>query len=137
MVLIFFPTIWPNASDSCWPPSKQATELERRMLASEQRVTELNRVLDETAVSYRDLQQEHAATLEELAWYKRWAYGRRRERLQEDQGQGHLFELDADFAGPNRSSATAGPRRHRGGAWPLPAPQEARDRLGQAAADPP
>ena len=74
---------------------KQTTELERRMLASEQRVTELNRVLDETAVSYRDLQQEHAATLEELAWYKRWAYGRRRERLQEDQGQGHLFELDA------------------------------------------
>ena len=74
---------------------KQATELERRRLASEQRATELKRVLDETAVSYRDLRQEHAATLEELAWYKRWAYGRRRERLQEDQGQGHLFELDA------------------------------------------
>ena len=74
---------------------KQTTELERRMFASEQRVTELNRVLDETAVSYRDLQQEHAATLEELAWYKRWAYGRQRERLQEDQGQRHLFELDA------------------------------------------
>ena len=74
---------------------KQATELERRRLASEQRATELKRVLDETAVSYRALQQEHAATLEELAWYKRWAYGRRRERLQEDQGQGHLFDLDA------------------------------------------
>lgn len=68
---------------------QQATHLE-------QRVAELNRVLDETASSYQTLQQEHAATLDELAWYKRWAYGRRRERLGEDQGQGHLFELDED-----------------------------------------
>ena len=79
---------------------KQATELERRMLASEQRATELNRVLDETATSYQALQQEHAATLDELAWYKRWAYGRRRERVPEDQGQGHLFALDADSSIP-------------------------------------
>ena len=37
--------------------------------------------------------QEHAATLDELAWYKRWAFGRRRERFTEGEGQGHLFEL--------------------------------------------
>ena len=88
---------------------QQATELERRMLASEQRVAELNRVLDETAVSYRDLQQEHAATLEELVWYKRWAYGRRRERLQEDHGQGHLFPLDADSLVPTDPSQPKAP----------------------------
>ncbi len=73
---------------------QQATQLERRVTESEQRAAELNRVLDETAASYQELQQEHAATLDELAWYKRWAYGRRRERLAEDKGQGHLFELD-------------------------------------------
>lgn len=73
---------------------QQAAQLERRMTESEQRAAEQNRVLEETVASYQELQQEHAATLDELAWYKRWAYGRRRERLVEDQGQGHLFELD-------------------------------------------
>ena len=76
---------------------KQATQLERRVADSEQQVVELNRVLGETAASYQALQQEHAATLDELAWYKRWAYGRRRERFSEDQGQGHLFELNVDL----------------------------------------
>ena len=64
---------------------------------SREQVAELNRVLDETAASYQELQQEHAATLDELAWYKRWAYGRRRERVAEDKGQGHLFDLDPDL----------------------------------------
>jgi len=73
---------------------QQARELERGTAESEQKAVELNRVLDETAASYETLQQEHAATLDELEWYKRWAYGRRRERFVEDQGQGHLFELD-------------------------------------------
>jgi transposase len=73
---------------------QQAAQLERRVTESEQRAAEQNRVLQETAASYQELQQEHAAALDELAWYKRWAYGRRRERLVEDQGQGHLFELD-------------------------------------------
>jgi len=62
----------------------------------EQRVAELGRVLDETAASHESLQQEHAATLAELAWHKRWAFGRRRERFTEGQGQGHLFDLDSD-----------------------------------------
>jgi len=76
---------------------QQATQLERRVVESEQQVGELNRVLSETATSYQELQQEHAAALDELAWYKRWAYGRRRERFNEGEGQGHLFDLDADL----------------------------------------
>jgi transposase len=89
---------------------KQSTQLERRVVESEQRlaaasqrvreseqqVADLNRVLGETAASYQQLQQEHTATLDELAWYKRWAYGRRRERLHEGEGQGHLFDLNSD-----------------------------------------
>jgi transposase len=76
---------------------QQATQLERRVVESEQQVAELNRVLSETSASYESLQQEHATTLDELAWYKRWAYGRRRERFSEGEGQGHLFDLDADL----------------------------------------
>ena len=116
---------------------KQATQLERRVVESEQQVAELNRVLGETAASYQELQQEHAATLDELAWYKRWAYGRRRERLSEDQGQGHLFDLDSDLpANTDPAELDEFRRRHRR-ARPSPPPQETRDRLGQAAADPP
>ena len=80
---------------------KQATQLEQKAAVAEQRaaqsqqqVTELNRVLNETAASYQELQQEHATTLDELAWYKRWAFGRRRERFTESEGQGHLFDLE-------------------------------------------
>lgn len=75
---------------------QQAEEAQQRAAASEQQVGELNRVLDETAASHQKLQEEHAATLDELDWYKRWAFGRRRERFIEDEGQGHLFDLDLD-----------------------------------------
>jgi transposase len=91
---------------------QQATHLE-------QRVAELNRVLDETAASHKALQQEHAATLDELAWYKRWAYGRRRERLSEDQGQSHLFALhpdlpiDTDLSEPTTSDDEVDVHGHR------------------------
>ena len=34
------------------------------------------------------VRQEHMAVLEQLAWYKRWVHGRRRERIVE--GEGHL-----------------------------------------------
>ena len=73
-------------------------EAERRAAESEQRVAELDRVLDETAASHEELKQTHAATLDELAWYKRWAFGRRRERFTEGKGQGHLFELELPSA---------------------------------------
>ena len=91
---------------------QQATQLEDRVVESEQRLSEarqrvaeseekaaeLGRVLDETAASFEVLKQEHAATLDELAWYKRWTFGRRRERFSEAEGQGHLFELDPPVA---------------------------------------
>ena len=73
---------------------RQSVQLEKKVAASQQEVAELNRVLDETAASFEDLKQEHAAALDELAWHKRWAFGRRRERFTEGEGQGHLFDLD-------------------------------------------
>jgi transposase len=76
-----------------------AAGAERRARDSEQQTAELNRVLDETAASYQELQQQHAATLDELAWYKRWAFGRRRERFVEGEGQTHLFDLDVETKG--------------------------------------
>jgi transposase len=72
---------------------RRAAEAEQRAAGLGQQVAELDRVLDETAASFEALKQEHAATLEELAWYKRWAFGRRRERFTEGEGQGHLFDL--------------------------------------------
>ena len=76
---------------------QHATQAEQRVAQSEQHVAELSRVLDETAASYQELQQTHAATLDALAWYKRWAFGRKRERFAEGQGQGHLFDWDLDL----------------------------------------
>ena len=72
---------------------RRATESERRATNSEQRIAELDRVLNATSASYEELQHEHASMLEELAWYKRWVHGRRRERVIERKGQQHLFDL--------------------------------------------
>src|SRR5271155_2908127 len=72
---------------------RRATQSERRATESEQRIAELDRVLDATSASYEELQQEHASTLEELGWYKRWVHGRRRERIVEAKSQQHLFDL--------------------------------------------
>ena len=81
-------------------------QAERQVAEAAQRVEELERVLDETATTHQELQQTHAATLEELAWYKRWTFGRRRERFTDGEGQGHLFELDSPLADESQESAT-------------------------------
>jgi transposase len=81
-------------------------QAERQVAESAQRVEELERVLDETASTHQELQETHAATLEELACLKRWAFGRRRERFSESQGQGHLFELDSPLADESPEPAT-------------------------------
>jgi transposase len=86
---------------------QQSVQLEKKVATSQQQVAEMNRVLDETAASFEELKQEHAATLDELAWYKRWAFGRRRERFTEGEGQGHLFELDLPTADSSEEPATA------------------------------
>lgn len=90
----------------------QVADAKRQAAEATQQATELGRVLDETAASYQALQQAHAATLDELAWYRRWTFGRRRERFAEDEGQGHLFELDApltdELPAPTTSDPEAG-----------------------------
>jgi transposase len=85
---------------------QQTAEAQSRVSASEQQVAELARVLDETAASYQELQQEHAATLDELATYKRWVFGRRKERFTEAEGQGHLFELAPSSDSDPKDSVT-------------------------------
>src|SRR5687767_6433625 len=65
------------------------------LLATFQRAAELSRILDETAVSYGELQTTHQAALEELNALKRWIYGRRTEKLAEGDGQRHLFDLES------------------------------------------
>jgi transposase len=72
---------------------KQTVQLEQQAAVSQQRVAELDRVLDATSDSFQKLREEHVTTLEELAWYKRWVHGRRRERIVEGEGQQHLFDL--------------------------------------------
>jgi hypothetical protein len=47
----------------------RAVAAEGRASESQQQVTDLGRVLDETAASFEQLRQRHEATLEELAWY--------------------------------------------------------------------
>lgn len=108
----------PSAISFCWlptsnplslsnklhRPSDMLRRLEQLVVQSEQQVAELGRVLDETAASYQQLRQEHAATLDELAWYKRWTFGRKRERFAESEGQGHLFDLDSPVVGETEGS---------------------------------
>ncbi len=86
---------------------KQIATSEQQATTAEQQATELNRVLDATSDSYQELRQQHTATLEELAWYKRWVHGRRSERIGEAEGQQHLFDLtlagDAAVPSPEES----------------------------------
>ncbi|MBX7135009.1 MAG: hypothetical protein K1X67_20270 [Fimbriimonadaceae bacterium] len=54
----------------------------------------LQRVLDQTAADFSDLRERHAGILEELALFRRYVFGPRRERIVNDPGQRHLFELE-------------------------------------------
>ncbi len=86
---------------------QRAEQAQQRAAQSDQQAAEFNRVLDETAASFEGLKQEHAATLDELARYKRWAFGRRRERFTEGEGQGHLFDLDLSTINESEDSTAA------------------------------
>jgi transposase len=72
---------------------QEATQRERRVVDAQRQVTELSRVLDQTAASHEELKEKHQATLDELNALKRWVHGRRRERIVEGAGQQHLFDL--------------------------------------------
>jgi len=98
---------------------QHSEDAEQQVAKSEQRVAELNRVLDATSASFQELRQEHASTLDELAWYKRWVHGRRRERIVEGEGQLHLFDLTSpvhtEVPVPAKASRqqSVGPTRRR------------------------
>jgi transposase len=77
------------------------SECQQLLLAALRRAEELSRILDETAVSYDQLQATHQAALEELSALKRWIYGRRTEKIVEGDGQQHLFDLE-----PSSTTAT-------------------------------
>lgn len=90
-------------------------ECQQLLLAAFKKASELERVLDNTAASYEQLQQSHQATIEELNQLKRWAYGRRRERIIEGKGQLHLFDLAEPMADePKLPESTKPPVAARG-----------------------
>jgi transposase len=75
---------------------------ERRRVAERDRqlhetVTQLDSataVLEATSVSHAELLEKYNATVEELRVIRRWAFGRRRERISDADGQRHLFDLE-------------------------------------------
>src|SRR5580700_6493286 len=63
--------------------------------ATLERLRDLERQLDETCATNEELQRTYACLKEEYLALKRLYFGPRRERLTEDPGQQHLFEIDA------------------------------------------
>jgi transposase len=70
-------------------------ECQRLLLAERERSSELERVLEATSASFDELKESHEAALGLIERLKRWIFGRRRERIVEGAGQGHLFELES------------------------------------------
>jgi transposase len=72
---------------------EQAEDAQKQAEDARRRIDELQCVLDETAADYSELQDRHAELAEALALLRRYVFGPRRERLVDDPGQGHLFDL--------------------------------------------
>ncbi|HUG89361.1 MAG TPA: IS66 family transposase [Planctomycetaceae bacterium] len=72
---------------------QQLAEAYRELDAQRLALAEQQRVLEETAACYEELRQEREALRHELEMFRRWVYGRRRERIMDADGQRHLFEL--------------------------------------------
>jgi transposase len=87
---------------------RQAEGAQQRAEDDRRRIDELERVLEATAADYGRLQERHAELAEALALLRRYVFGPRRERLQDDPGQGHLFDLH-DAAGAPAADAAPGP----------------------------
>ena len=81
-------------------------ELRQQAEDAQRRVDELQRVLDETAADYNQLQQEHAELAETLALLRRYVFGPRRERFEDDPDQGHLFDLHDTAVEPESTAPT-------------------------------
>jgi transposase len=90
-------------------------EQQRARLTRE--LDEQRRVLDQTAHSYAELQQQHEALRHELELFRRWVYGARRERITDAAGQRRLFELPAADQAPEpepeSEDPTETPRRKK------------------------
>ena len=65
---------------------------ERWFSSSMPALLEQQRVLDATSAAYAALQAERDRLREEFELLRRWAYGRRRERFLEAEGQRSLFD---------------------------------------------
>lgn len=108
----------PEIPDDPAACRRQLAEAYRELDEQRRAFEEQQRVLEETAACYEELRGERDALKHELALFRRWVYGRRRERTVEADGQGHLFALpEADSrheapAPPDEDEATA-PRRRR------------------------
>jgi transposase len=102
---------------------QQAEDAQRQAEEARRRIDELQRVLEATAADYSQLQEKHAELAETLALLRRYVFGPRRERLHDDPGQGHLFELhdtpleleaaapaEPDTAAPGKRPKAARPR---------------------------
>ena len=112
----FIPTDLAHCQQLLLAAYQQSMQLEQRAATAEQQAAELNRILDETSATYHDLQEQHTATLEELAAIKRWLYGQRRERIVEADGQQHLFDLNpAGDISPVPDAETAEPPQYIAG----------------------
>ena len=101
---------------------QRAFDEQRLLLDERQRLLdEKQRVLDETSAAYAQLQQERDRLKEEFELLRRWAFGRRRERFDEAEGQRHLFgepegatpETPAGAETTAEPEATAAPRATR------------------------
>ncbi len=97
-------------------------ECQQLLLAAFKQSSELERVLDKTAASDEELKDRYQANVDELNALQRWIYGRRRERIIEGEGQGHLFDLNppSEATSPQelpgeepRQQVTAHSRRRR------------------------
>jgi len=67
------------------------TELQER---TSQLQTQLA-VLEATSATHAELLEQYNAVVEELKIIRRWAFGRRRERVTDAPGQRHLFEMES------------------------------------------
>jgi transposase len=108
------PASWPTDPQRCHDLLSRLT----------QQVEDLKAALDDAAKIHDQAVQEHEQSVQELlrqiALYRRYVFGPRRERLVEAPGQGHLFGFDLDESvavlpepPARRPGAPARPRRSR------------------------
>lgn len=72
---------------------QQAEAAQQQAQDARRRLEELERVLDRTAADYDQLKEEHDKLTETLALFRRYIFGKRRERFVDAPGQGHFFDI--------------------------------------------